>query len=51
MGLLPSLDLDLPDCSGLIEAGERLMNTVSDELPPLMQALVRYLDHKAGYDA
>jgi hypothetical protein len=49
MGLLPSLkdlEIELPDCTGLIREGEFLMATVSEQLPILVDAVVRFLDSK-----
>lgn len=35
---------ELPDCTGLIAAGERLMTAVADELPRLVDAVDRIAD-------
>lgn len=43
----PGIELpDLPDCSGLIEAGTRLMNVAAEELPRISDALTRIADSK-----
>jgi hypothetical protein len=43
----PGLELpDLPDCTGLIREGEFLMATLSENIPTLVDAVVRYLDMK-----
>jgi hypothetical protein len=42
---LPGIEFpDLPDCTGLIAAGERLMNVAADELPRLVDAVERIAD-------
>jgi hypothetical protein len=43
----PGIELpDLPDCTGLIQEGELLMATLSEQLPILVDAVVRHLDSR-----
>ena len=42
---------DMPDCTGLVKAGERLMKVAADELPRAVDALERLAAAKTSANA